>query len=66
MEPLLIKTSSVSRFRLGSQSVKTTIPIEVAELLRIKPGEKLIWEVRIVDNERVAIVKMAPRSEGAK
>jgi bifunctional DNA-binding transcriptional regulator/antitoxin component of YhaV-PrlF toxin-antitoxin module len=66
MEPLITKTSSVSRFRSGSRSVKTTIPVEVAELLKIKPGDVLIWEVRMIDSERFADVKKAPRLEGAK
>ena len=66
MEPLLIKTSRVSRFRRGSRSLKTTIPIEVVELLKIKPKDTLIWEVSIVDNERLAVVKRAPHLEGAK
>jgi len=61
MEPLLTKTSRVSRFRRDSRSLKTTIPIEVAELLKIKPGDVLTWEVSMVDNQRLAVVKRAPQ-----
>jgi bifunctional DNA-binding transcriptional regulator/antitoxin component of YhaV-PrlF toxin-antitoxin module len=61
MESLLAKPSKVSRFRRGSRSVKTTIPIEVAELLKLKPGDTIIWEVKLTNGERVALVKrMAP------
>ena len=66
MESLITKTSSVSRFRSGSRSVKTTIPIEVAELLKITPGDILVWEVRMTGNERFVIAKKAPHLEGAK
>ncbi len=60
MEPLITKTSRVSRFRHGSRSVKATIPIEVAELLKIKPEDVLVWEVMMSNNERFAVVKKAP------
>lgn len=66
MEPLLIKTSRASRFRRHSRSLKTTIPIEVVELLKIEPEDTLTWEVSIVDNERLAVVKRAPHLKGAK
>lgn len=66
MESLITKTSSVSRFRKGSRSVKTTIPIEVAELLKITPGDVLVWEVKMAGSERFAICKKAPHLEGAK
>lgn len=57
----MAKPSKVSRFRRGSRSVKTTIPIEVAELLKLKPGDTIIWEVKLTNGERVALVKrMAP------
>ena len=46
--------------------MKTTIPIEVAELLKITPGDVLVWEVRMTGNERFAITKKAPHLEGAK
>lgn len=59
-EPLLIKHSKVSRFKRNSKSLKTTIPIVIAELLKLKHGDTILWEIRIINDERVAIVKRAP------
>jgi bifunctional DNA-binding transcriptional regulator/antitoxin component of YhaV-PrlF toxin-antitoxin module len=60
MDSLIVRKSKVSRFKRDSRSVKTTIPLNVAEILKIGPGDTLIWEVRLEKEKRFAVVNRAP------
>ena len=40
-----------------SRSVKTTIPLEIAEELGIKPGTWLDWEIKEIKREKVIIIR---------
>ena len=39
------------------KSVKTTIPLKVAEALGIRPGDVLDWEIKERNSRKVAIVR---------
>lgn len=41
----LVKESSVSKTSKGSQSVRTTVPKEVAEIFNLNNKDKLVWEI---------------------
>ena len=52
---LLSRPSKVSRY--GRRSRRVTIPIEIAEILRVSPGDIIEWIIVEVDGNLVAIVK---------
>ena len=49
--------TKVSALSSRSRSLKTTIPIEVAEAMGIKAGSWLDWEIREINGERVIVVR---------
>lgn len=57
MEPLFIQREShVLRTVRKSPSLRTTIPAQVAEFLKVTPGDKLQWTVKILDNRTSVFV----------
>jgi bifunctional DNA-binding transcriptional regulator/antitoxin component of YhaV-PrlF toxin-antitoxin module len=51
MEPLFLqRTSRITRTVRKSSSLRTTIPEQVAEFLKLVPGDSLEWTVRIQDS----------------
>jgi len=53
--------TSVMINRTGSVSLKSTIPEMYVNLLNLKPGDKLIWEHDIVNNEIILRVRKKPK-----
>lgn len=49
-------SSAVSKARRGTASVQTTIPIAVAKALNLKPGDRIIWDIRVEEDKRYALV----------
>ena len=48
--------STVGVAKVGTNSVRTTVPEGITEFLEVKAGDKLEWKMDIRDNERAAIV----------
>lgn len=42
--------------RAGTTSLKATVPQGIVAFLDLESGEKLEWEMEIIDGKRVAIV----------
>ena len=40
-----------------SKSLRTTFPISIAKLLRLKEGDRIKWEIEARDNELLILVK---------
>jgi len=58
MEALYIqKESHILRTVRKSPSLRTTIPLQVAEFLKVAPGDKLEWTVKILDNRIAVLVR---------
>ena len=49
--------SKLSYNRLGSPSLKSTIPQAIVHFLSLESGDTIYWETEIIDGERVAIVR---------
>ena len=49
--------TKVTALSSRSRSLKTTIPIEIADELGIRPGSWLDWEVREIEGEKVIIIR---------
>jgi hypothetical protein len=45
--------------RAKSPSIRTTIPVAVAEFLSLQGGEEIDWSVDVVDGKRIVVVKKA-------
>jgi bifunctional DNA-binding transcriptional regulator/antitoxin component of YhaV-PrlF toxin-antitoxin module len=64
MEPLWIqKESRVFKTVKTSSSLRTTIPAQIAEFLKIAPGDNVEWTVRIQDAKIVVFVRRSNNSE---
>ena len=48
--------STVGIAKIGTKSLRATVPEGIVAFLEIKEGDKLQWKMDIKDNERVAIV----------
>lgn len=48
--------STIGVAKVGTNSVRTTVPEGITEFLGIKAGDKLEWKMDVRDNERAAIV----------
>jgi bifunctional DNA-binding transcriptional regulator/antitoxin component of YhaV-PrlF toxin-antitoxin module len=58
MEPLFIqRTSKIVRSVSKSGSIRTTIPNQVVDFLKVAPGDKLEWIVKIQDAKVVVFVR---------
>jgi len=49
-------TSSVGIAKIGTNSLRTTVPEGIVVFMGIKEGDKLEWKMDIQKNERVSIV----------
>ena len=48
--------STVSVAKVGTNSVRATVPEGIAAFLDLKVGDKLVWKMEFQDNERFAVV----------
>ena len=48
--------STVGVAKVGTNSVRTTVPEGITEFLGIKAGDKLEWKMDVHNNERAVIV----------
>ena len=48
--------STVSIAKVGTKSLRTTVPEGIVAFMGIKEGDKLEWTMDIQNNERVSIV----------
>ena len=51
------ETTKLAKQTSESGSIRTTVPKSIVIFLKLMVGEKLVWEMKIIDGERVAIVK---------
>ena len=49
--------STLSLARPKTQSLRATVPEGIVAFLNLKAGDKLEWEMEIINGERVAIVR---------
>ena len=57
--------STVGVAKVGTNSVRTTVPEGITEFLDIKAGDKLEWKMDTHNNERTAIVTKKPVHMGS-
>lgn len=48
--------STIGVAKVGTNSVRTTVPEGITEFLGVKAGDKLEWKMEVHNNERAAIV----------
>lgn len=48
--------STIGVAKVGTNSVRTTVPEGITEFLGVKAGDKLDWKMEVHNNERAAIV----------
>lgn len=53
--------STVGIAKVGTKSLRATVPEGIVAFLGIKEGDKLEWKMDIQKNERVAVVKKKER-----
>ena len=51
--------STVGIAKIGTKSLRATVPEGIVAFLGIKAGDKLDWTMEIQDDERIAIVRKA-------
>lgn len=55
--------------KIGTKSVRATVPEGIVAFLDLKVGDKLVWKMDMKDNARIAMVSKKPFTEkdlGAK
>ena len=50
-------SSTVGIAKVGTKSLRATVPEGIVAFLEIKEGDKLEWKMDFIKGERVAIVK---------
>jgi bifunctional DNA-binding transcriptional regulator/antitoxin component of YhaV-PrlF toxin-antitoxin module len=55
--------SSVGIAKIGTRSLRTTVPEGIVAFMGIKEGDKLEWKMDIQSNERMSIVKKSPTKD---
>ena len=40
-----------------SRSLKTTIPIAIVNVMKIKPQDVLTWDIKVEDEEMIIVIK---------
>lgn len=50
-------TSKASIARPGTKSLRATVPEGIVAFLKLEAGDKLEWEMEIIDSVRVAVVR---------
>jgi hypothetical protein len=53
---MMVLESTVSIAKIGTKSVRATVPEGIVSYLEIEVGDKLEWRMDSMNNERVAIV----------
>jgi bifunctional DNA-binding transcriptional regulator/antitoxin component of YhaV-PrlF toxin-antitoxin module len=53
---LMVLESTVSIAKIGTKSVRATVPEGIVSYLEIEVGDKLEWRMDTKNNERVAVV----------
>jgi hypothetical protein len=51
--------STVGVAKVGTNSVRTTVPEGITEFLEIRAGDKLDWKMEVQGTDRIAVVKKA-------
>jgi len=54
-------SSKVGIAKIGTKSVRATVPEGIVAFLDIEVGDKLEWKMEIIDGERVALVKKSKK-----
>lgn len=52
----MVLESTIGIAKVGTNSVRTTVPEAITEFLGVKAGDKLEWKMDVSDSERAAIV----------
>jgi hypothetical protein len=52
----MVLESTVSVAKPGVNSVRATVPEGIVDFLELKAGDKILWKMEIVNDERVAVV----------
>ncbi len=55
--------STVGTAKIGTKSLRATIPEGIVVFLEIKEGDKLQWKMDMKDNERMVIVKKSSKDK---
>jgi hypothetical protein len=59
--------STVSIAKVGTNSVRATVPEGIVAFLDLKVGDKLIWKMEVLDNkERIAIITKKRNHQSSK
>jgi hypothetical protein len=58
--------STVSIAKVGTNSVRATVPEGIVAFLDLKVGDKLVWQMEVKDNKRVAIVTKKKNNQSDK
>jgi hypothetical protein len=60
--------STVGIAKIGTKSLRATVPEGIVAFLNIQSGDKLEWRMEMIDEERVVIVRKVRTipSEGAR
>lgn len=51
------ETTVLSRASKGGRSLRTTVPISIVKLLRLKEGDRIKWEIKAKNNRIIVLVK---------
>ncbi|MFH0896735.1 MAG: AbrB family transcriptional regulator [Candidatus Bathyarchaeota archaeon] len=54
-------SSTVGIAKVGTKSLRATVPEGIVVFLEIKEGDKLEWKMEVVSGERIAIVRKGNR-----
>ena len=60
---MMVLESTVSIAKIGTKSVRATVPEGIVSYLEVEAGDKLEWRMDSKNNERVAIVSKKKYSE---
>lgn len=52
----MVLESTVSVAKPGVNSVRATIPVGIVDFLELKAGDKLVWKMEVLNEERIAVV----------
>jgi len=53
----MVHITKVSKASTTSDSLRTTIPLEIAKELGITIGSAIAWEIREIEGRRVAVIR---------
>jgi hypothetical protein len=52
--------STVGIAKVGTKSLRATVPEGIVAFLKLQEGDKLEWRMELQNNERITIVKKKP------